>query len=122
MSNSLIFSSIVVERAGATRAVGKCSWLHPDPADKPPSRRTAAVRLPIARQMVMDGRTRSQADTATTGPVNPQVRTRPGASANFRLCATLRHCWWTRRANETRGLDRSHGSGTAFSASSLISC
>jgi len=33
-------------------------------------------------------RRRGPADTATTRPVNPQVRTRPGAPANFRLCAT----------------------------------
>jgi hypothetical protein len=35
----------------------------------------------------LDGRRRGPADTTTSRPVNPQVRTRPGAPANFRLCA-----------------------------------
>jgi hypothetical protein len=35
----------------------------------------------------MDGRRRGPADTAILRPVNPQVRTRPGAPVNFRLCA-----------------------------------
>jgi hypothetical protein len=32
---------------------------------------------------VMDGRRRGPADTATLRPVNPQVRTRPGASGQL---------------------------------------
>ena len=48
------------------------------------------MRLPIARQMVMDGRRRGPADTATLRPVSPHVRTRPGPPANFRLCASNR--------------------------------
>jgi hypothetical protein len=50
----------------------------------------AALRLNAfdhGRLGVMDGRRRGPADTATLRPVNSQVRTRPGAPANFRLCA-----------------------------------
>jgi len=35
----------------------------------------------------MDGRKGGPADITTLRPVNPQVRTCPGAPANFRLCA-----------------------------------
>jgi hypothetical protein len=48
------------------------------------------VRLPRVRSGVMDGRKGGLADVATLRPVNPQVRTCPGAPANFRLCATKR--------------------------------
>jgi hypothetical protein len=39
----------------------------------------------------MDGRRRGLADTANSRPVNLQLRTRPGALANIRLCANNGH-------------------------------
>ena len=39
---------------------------------------------------VKDGRRKGPADTSSSRPVNPQVRTRPGAPANIRLCARSR--------------------------------
>ena len=55
--------------------------------DPPPHRNWREQR----RQLwVKYGRKRGPADRATSRPVNPQVRTRPGALANFRLCARER--------------------------------
>jgi hypothetical protein len=41
----------------------------------------------------MVGRKKCPADDAALLPLNPQVRTRPGAPANLRLCATFRRLW-----------------------------
>ena len=46
------------------------------------------AHLPDFRNGVKGGRRRGPADTAPLRPVNPQMRTRSGAPANFRLCAT----------------------------------
>jgi hypothetical protein len=52
---------------------------------------------------VMGGRRKCSADDAALLPVNPQVRTRAGSLANFRLCAMKRlmHCTNFEKNNDT---------------------